>query len=190
MLALETVRRSFDITGADFIVGGVAALLALLCVLFHYEVMSTTSMLLFRVRLARRLRIVVVILVMLLSHVIEIWFFGLTYWWLDGYRELGQLLDVQSEHLVPQDGGALDFIYFSVVTYTSLGVGDLIPRGAIRILTGTEVLVGLGLITWTASFVFLEMQRDWVEFRLGAERAARMGRREADVKRELRRKSQ
>ena len=29
--------------------------------------------------------------------------------------------------------GALDFIYFSVVNYTTLGFGDLIPRGPIRI---------------------------------------------------------
>lgn len=52
-------------------------------------------------------------------------------------------------------------VYFSVVVYTTLGLGDLVPEGAIRFLTGTEALTGSVLITWSASFTFLEMQRFW-----------------------------
>ena len=159
-------RRSFEVTTADLTVGAVSGVLVLVCVLFHYEAMSTISRALFSLRLARRLRVVVVILTMMLAHVCEVWFFGLTYWWLEGYPELG---GIEAADL----GGALDFIYFSVVTYTSLGLGDMVPHGAIRILMGTEALLGLGLITWTASFAFLEMQRDWAEFRQGAERRTR-----------------
>ncbi|NIQ12844.1 MAG: two pore domain potassium channel family protein, partial [Candidatus Dadabacteria bacterium] len=47
-------------------------------------------------------------------------------------------------------------------TYTSLGMGDIYPLGRpIRFLTGLESLTGLVLITWTASFLFIEMQRFW-----------------------------
>ena len=172
-LAALDGRRAFEVTGADLTVGLIAAGLTLICVLFHYEVMSTTSRLLSRVRFPRRLRIVAVILVMLVAHVIEVWFFGLTYWWLDAWPELGGLWDPAEGQPaaglggVPGGGGALDFVYYSVVTYTTLGFGDLVPAGPIRILTGSEALVGLGLITWTASFAFLEMQRDWAEFALG-----------------------
>ena len=60
--------------------------------------------------------------------------------------------------------GALDFVYFSVMAYSSLGFSGLQPDGAIRIMAGTEVLVGLTIITWSASLTFLEMQRDWREF--------------------------
>lgn len=55
----------------------------------------------------------------------------------------------------------LDYVYFSAITYTTLGYGDLVPTGPIRFLTGTEALIGLMLITWSASITFLEMQRHW-----------------------------
>lgn len=45
----------------------------------------------------------------------------------------------------------------------TLGFGDIIPIGAAEILTGFEALIGLGFITWSASFTFLEMQRYWRE---------------------------
>lgn len=151
-------RPTFDVTAADVTMGLVAGLIALVCVLVHFEIMSTTSRVLSRVRFPRRLRIVVVILAMLVAHVIEVWIFALTYWWLYPQTDLGTLPGI-TEH------DALAFVYYSVVTYTTLGFGDIIPTGAFRILTGTEALVGLGLITWSASFAFLEMQRDWKEYR-------------------------
>jgi hypothetical protein len=55
-----------------------------------------------------------------------------------------------------------DCIYFSFTTYTTLGYGDIEPFGGIRYLAGFESLSGLLLITWTASFLFIEMQRYWV----------------------------
>ena len=52
-------------------------------------------------------------------------------------------------------------LYFSLVTYTSLGYGDIAPLGPARLLAGIESLIGLGLIAWSASFTYLEMQRHW-----------------------------
>ena len=48
-----------------------------------------------------------------------------------------------------------------VVTSTTLGYGDIEPFGILRFLTGIEALAGLVLITWSASFLFVEMQRYW-----------------------------
>jgi hypothetical protein len=45
--------------------------------------------------------------------------------------------------------------------YTSLGIGDIVPVGNLRFLAGLETLTGLVLITWTASFMYIEMQRFW-----------------------------
>jgi len=55
----------------------------------------------------------------------------------------------------------LDCVYFSAVCFTTLGLGDMFPIGAIRFMTGAEALCGLVLITWSGSFTFVEMQRFW-----------------------------
>ena len=55
-----------------------------------------------------------------------------------------------------------DIVYFSGSLYTSLGFGDIVPIGESRIFAVTEAVVGLVLIAWTASFTYLEMQRNWV----------------------------
>ena len=56
---------------------------------------------------------------------------------------------------------ALDYFYFSIVSYTSLGLGDVFPHGHVRFLTGLEALNGLMLIAWSASFAYLAMGRLW-----------------------------
>ena len=61
------------------------------------------------------------------------------------------------------DGSLLDCVYYSFTTYTTLGLGDIEPHGDLRYLTGLEALTGLVLITWTASFLYLEMTRYWEE---------------------------
>jgi hypothetical protein len=53
------------------------------------------------------------------------------------------------------------YLYFSFASYTSLGIGDIFPIGHIRLLTGIEALLGLLMIGWTASFLFLEMRSFW-----------------------------
>jgi len=52
-------------------------------------------------------------------------------------------------------------VYFSLVTYSSLGIGDLYATGPMRFMVGIEAITGLVLSAWTASFTFYEMQRFW-----------------------------
>jgi hypothetical protein len=42
-----------------------------------------------------------------------------------------------------------------------LGYGDLNPLGSLRFLAGLEALLGFVLITWSASFLYFEMQKYW-----------------------------
>jgi len=140
------------------VVGLVAGLVTLLCVFVHYEAMSMTSLALWRQRLPRRMRVLVLVLAMLIAHVIEVWVFALAYIVSGLYPNLGSIRGEIDE-------GALDLVYFSVICFTTIGFGDLYPIGALKILAGTEALVGLSLITWSASLAFLEMQRDWAEYR-------------------------
>jgi len=57
--------------------------------------------------------------------------------------------------------GLLDAVYFSSMTYSTVGFGDVVPVGPIRLVAGTEGLIGLLLIGWSASFTYLEMERFW-----------------------------
>jgi hypothetical protein len=62
-------------------------------------------------------------------------------------------------------GGILDCVYLSFVTFTTVGYGDVVARGELRYLGGIESLTGIILITWSASFLFVEMQRNWADLR-------------------------
>ncbi|MEX1024158.1 MAG: potassium channel family protein [Planctomycetota bacterium] len=154
---LASTRPGFSFTGPDLWLLLFSAGIAGAVVLFHYESMSWTSRLLPRTPVRRRSRIVGLIACMLAAHVVEVWAFALSYWWLAGWPALGEIVGVTA--------AANEYVYFSATVFTTLGFGDIVPHGALRILVGTEALVGLSMITWSASFAFLEMQRDWAEFR-------------------------
>jgi hypothetical protein len=132
----------------------VTGVLVVACVLLHYEAFSLLSRSLGRMHLhVRRRRILLLMLALVVLHVAEIWLFGSGYYLLSVGNDFGSS--------VSDAGGLLDLVYYSATVYTTLGFGDLVPRGAIRFLTGTEAITGFLLISWSASFTFLEMQRFW-----------------------------
>ena len=92
--------------------------------------------------------------VLLAAHVAEIWLFGITFWIMLGMENFGTLQGYQNPNL-------LDCVYFSAANYTTVGWGDLIAAGDLRFLSGTEALVGFMMITWSASFSYLVMNRAW-----------------------------
>jgi voltage-gated potassium channel len=53
-------------------------------------------------------------------------------------------------------------MYFSVVTFTTLGYGDItLPEHEWRIMSGIEALNGIVLVGWTTAFLFAVVQRSW-----------------------------
>lgn len=123
-------------------------------VILHYEFLYRLTALLPTMKIKHRLRIVCAVFVALTAHAIEVWVFGLAYFYMHKSPKWG--------HLEGNfDGSLLDCVYFSFTTFTTLGFGDIAPTGDLRYLTGIESLTGLVLITWTASFLYLEMQRYW-----------------------------
>lgn len=66
-----------------------------------------------------------------------------------------------------------DHLYFSIASYTTLGIGDIVPRGSLRLISGVEALNGLILIAWSASFTYLMMEQFW-----GEHHSSRSGRNE------------
>lgn len=127
-------------------------------VVIHYEVLRWTSIIIPHISLPPRARIVVVILAVFLGHVVEVMLYALAYFLMHESYGLG--------HLGGEfEANAIDFFYFSITTFTTLGVGDVHPFGYLRIIAGIESLNGLGLIGWSASFTYLVMEKSWDDYR-------------------------
>lgn len=130
-------------------------LLVIGCVLLHYETLRLLSYVLLRLHGKRRRRILILVLALVALATVEIWLFGLGYYGLLSDPGYGAL------HGPGRVDEFVDYVYFSAVIYTTLGLGDLVPSGSIRFLVGTQALVGFTLISWSAAFTFLEMERFW-----------------------------
>lgn len=94
------------------------------------------------------------IFTLLAAHLIEIVLFAVGYAWSVGWANAGELVGDLS-------GGWRDYAYFSSSVYTTLGFGDVLPHGNLRILVGMESITGLLMIAWSSSFAFLVMRRLW-----------------------------
>ncbi|AXK72508.1 two pore domain potassium channel family protein [Lysobacter sp. TY2-98] len=91
---------------------------------------------------------------LLCLHVASMLVFGVGFWALLQVPEAGS---IDGAH----HAGMFDAFYLSAMTYSTVGFGDLVPKGPIRWLAGAEALVGLMMIAWSASFAFMEMSRHW-----------------------------
>jgi hypothetical protein len=130
----------------------VSGLLAGGSVLFHYECLCQLDRFVSFIGSHRR-RLLVAMIGLLLAHVVEIWFYAGAYALLSKYEAFGSIYTV-----LGGDGSFLDLAYYSGMVYTTVGFGDMLPSGGLRLVTATEALVGLSLITWSASFAFFQMQ--------------------------------
>lgn len=135
-------------------VTAVNILVVMCAVVLHYECLLRLNLLLPRLNHWVRFRLVIGVFGAMVAHALEVWCFALAYWLIIAYTNWGSL----QGHF---DGSLLDCVYFSFTTFTTIGFGDIQPVGPLKFLTGLEALTGLMLITWTASFLFLEMQRYW-----------------------------
>jgi hypothetical protein len=50
-------------------------------------------------------------------------------------------------------------LYFSLITYTTIGFGDLVLGPGWRVLAGIEGLTGILLVGWSTAFVFAVVHR-------------------------------
>ena len=137
-----------------WIVVACTAVAVVLSVIAHYEGLRLMSDKIKPHISQKRPTIVLMILWLMLLHIIEIWIFGFTYYTLLNAGDFGHFEGVPIE-------GFLDCVYFSATVFTTLGFGDIVPFGPIRFITGTEAVAGLTLITWSASYTFLQMNKIW-----------------------------
>ncbi len=82
--------------------------------------------------------------VLLLIHFAEVILWGLVYWKVVGGKSFAT---------------AEQSIYFSIVTFTSLGYGDVVIEGPWRVLGGIQSMVGLLVFGWSSALLFVVLQR-------------------------------
>ncbi|WP_372825565.1 potassium channel family protein [Polaromonas sp.] len=132
----------------------VNTLVVVVAVVIHCEFLYRFTRLLPTIKIIHRLRILLGVGGALVAHAVEVWLFAFAYYFMHRAPGWGRLTG-------NFDGSLLDCVYFSFTTFTTLGFGDIQPLGDLRFLTGIESLTGLVLITWTASFLFVEMKKFW-----------------------------
>jgi hypothetical protein len=72
----------------------------------------------------------------ILLHVIEIMTWAVVYWWRDAMPDLPSAM------------------YFSAVTYTTTGYGDLVLPQSWRLVGAVEALTGILMCGWSTGFFF------------------------------------
>jgi Ion channel len=131
-----------------------SGLLLAACVFTHYEAFRWMSDRFAKPHVKDRRLVLEVVAIAFVAHVAEMVYFAAGYYVADNVLGLGKIAGAD----VP---GVLDYLYVSMETYTSLGLGDIHPTGPMRLLVGLETLAGLMLIGWSSSFTYLSMRRFW-----------------------------
>lgn len=132
---------------------GVSLVIVGLTVLLHLAALRRLSRFLRRLEDRVLAATLALIFSLLLVHLIEICLFATGYALITRMATVGELSGLT--------GAWTDYAYFSGTVYTTVGFGDIVPRGPIRLLSALEALTGLLMVAWSASFTFLEMQRLW-----------------------------
>ena len=122
--------------------------------LIHYEVLRLLTVGLPAFRVPARAKLIVVIFSAFFAHAAEIFLYAVAIYVLVRYLGTGTLAEASRFSLT-------QCLYFSAETYSSLGYGDIVPGGDLRLLAGVEVLNGLLLIGWSASYTYIAMERFW-----------------------------
>lgn len=144
----------------EFIITSLLGILLIgLCSLVIYEILRFVWGKLPSLTMLPRKRVLLVIGAVFFGHIANIWIFGAVYYLL-AHADMGTL----SGAVITSGIYHLDFfgyLYFSAVTYSTVGFGDVTPEGALRMIAGVEALSGFILIGWTVTFTYLAMEKFW-----------------------------
>jgi hypothetical protein len=138
----------------------ISALLISISWLSTYEILNNVWNKLPSLNITPRLRVMLVGIPIFFAHIVGIWVYAIAYFIVENYTSLGRIVGAVRTYGVNYES-FFDCLYFSAATYTSLGLGDLVPTHSMRMLVGAEVLNGLVMIGWTISFTFLTMEKFW-----------------------------
>jgi hypothetical protein len=136
-----------------FVAMAISAVLVMANILVHYEALRLMSAYVPKLPIAVRFKVLIVVLGCFVAHTIEVWLYAGAFELI--YKAgLGSLKGQVEVHFA-------DFLYFSATSYSTMGIGDVYPSGALRLISGIEGINGLFLIAWSTSFTYFVMDRLW-----------------------------
>ncbi|MBR9910256.1 MAG: two pore domain potassium channel family protein [Gammaproteobacteria bacterium] len=125
--------------------------LLVLTVTVHYRFL-TWLMVILATGWAQSIKLIAIICGLFVAHVVEVVVYAFVYYFAHLIPGFGELPGTSFDNWI-------NALYFSFVAFSSLGAGDLSATGWLKILYGLEAINGLVLITWSASFSLLAMNR-------------------------------
>ena len=85
--------------------------------------------------------------ILLLMHIVEVTIWAVVYLLLVHQQPLGNIEEA---------------IYFSTVTFTSLGYGDVVLEEPWRLLSAIQAMTGILVFGWSTALLFAVVQRIWI----------------------------
>lgn len=132
----------------------ISVILAFCTTLLFYEILCIVMRAITQSYLSPRLLLMILALGIFIAHTLSIVIYGFAYWILVKFLNYPPLEGVDTQLIG-------SYLYYSATTYSSLGVGDIFARGSFRLITSIEVINGLTLIAWSATFTYFAVQKMW-----------------------------
>lgn len=132
----------------------VALLLVVATTTWHYEVLRVLGPRIAHLHVRPRVRLLLVLFGCLFAHAVEIGMYAVAAHQLAHAGIYGRFVEEAS----PTWWRAW---YYPGETFTSLGYGDELLEGPMRLLSGIECLNDLLLIGWSVSYLHMAMLRFW-----------------------------
>lgn len=118
----------------------------------HIEAVILLRRLANRESFSARPRLYFSLFLFLLVHIAEILIFTVAFRVIDRFG-IGGFTGM------PDPPAFNDYLYYTVIAYTTIGFGDILPIGFSRLLTAVCALTGLILIAVSATYLVLHMNR-------------------------------
>lgn len=97
--------------------------------------------------LSNRKKLLTVLSLIIATHLVEIIVYALVFYLAAVPLNIGHFN-------TNRNLGLIDFFYYSAETYSSLGYGDILPRGEIRTIASICPLNGILLLSWSGAFLY------------------------------------
>ena len=123
-------------------------------IVVHFETMTWLTKTAHRAHLSTRIGLLISVFTLFAAHSLEVCIFAGGLYFANEIADLGSLSGAF-------DGSARDYLYISLVNYTTLGCGEIVPTGHLRTICGFEALTGLLMMAWSAAFTVFRLTDRW-----------------------------